>query len=302
MSEAPIKTRVDLEKYIGQPESLRLEFTKSKTLSEPIERAKTELTKMVTAFANTEGGVIIIGMAENRKGKLNIAEGFDDGVSLRDWSPSKLQSIIEGNISPALPGLRVFPIKLDEKSDRALYMIEVPQGSTCYQAKDFKYYGRSEYESKPLRDHEIRLRMFRGTKPNAKIILSGFRKKQNNNEDLQQFNFSLALNNIGEINITEYKIKLNFDSANTIRLKDHSIYKRDGEIHNDPFNSQISSQDKVCIFPQDSHYVYDDGFAIKSDGRLEANVLILNWTLFLSNIYPINGQLNIVEKSRNWLT
>jgi hypothetical protein len=41
-------------------------------------------------------------------------------------------------------------------------VIQIPAGSTAYQANDGRYYGRSEFEAKYLPDHEIRLRMNRG--------------------------------------------------------------------------------------------------------------------------------------------
>ena len=50
-------------------------------------------------------------------------------------------------------------------------LAEIPQGSTAYQANDGRYYGRSEFETKYLPDHEIRLRMSRGRVARAAVRL-----------------------------------------------------------------------------------------------------------------------------------
>ena len=41
---------------------------------------------------------------------------------------------------------------------------------TAHQAKDFRYYGRSEFETKALRDFDIRLRMERGKMAFAEVV------------------------------------------------------------------------------------------------------------------------------------
>jgi len=52
---------------------------------------------------------------------------------------------------------------------RIVFVVDVPQGTTAYQANDGRYYGRSELEVKHLPDHEIRLRMARGKVARATV-------------------------------------------------------------------------------------------------------------------------------------
>jgi hypothetical protein len=56
----------------------------------------------------------------------------------------------------------VHRVLLANNPGRAVFVIEIPQGNTAYQANDGRYYGRSEFEAKYLPDHEVRLRMSRG--------------------------------------------------------------------------------------------------------------------------------------------
>ncbi len=163
-------TKEDLGMLIGQSESLRLEFKASKTFVSEQNKISDNLSKEVSAFANTVGGVIVIGISESREGKkLRVAKNIDEGIDTTIWNPERVQQLIVSNVKPFLPGVRVNPIFLDEERTRCAYVIYIPEGTTAYQASDDKYYGRVEFESKSLPDHEIRLRMFKGKLANAVI-------------------------------------------------------------------------------------------------------------------------------------
>ena len=83
----------------------------------------------------------------------------------------RLLDLIQGNLSPLLPGIGLQWVKLSAPPDRAVVIIQIPQGSTAYQAKDLLYYGRSEFKIEALPDHEIRLRMSRGKVARAAVRL-----------------------------------------------------------------------------------------------------------------------------------
>jgi predicted HTH transcriptional regulator len=63
-----------------------------------------DLSIEVSSLANTEGGDLILGIDEDKKSKPRVAKGID-GVSIR-LAPERLQQLLEGNVSPYLPGLR----------------------------------------------------------------------------------------------------------------------------------------------------------------------------------------------------
>lgn len=96
----------------------------------------------------------MIGLREKIGEKSRLVESFHF---------ESFQQLLEGNVSPYLPGIRLFRVPLTgPRVGRVAIVIDIPQGSTAYQAADRRYYGRSEYESVPLPDHEIRMRMMRG--------------------------------------------------------------------------------------------------------------------------------------------
>jgi Putative DNA-binding domain len=167
--ETNIQTQGDLEQLIGQYESLRVDFKASALLEQPAERIVKQLTEDVSAFANTEGGVIVIGISEGKSGKKSIASGIDEGVDPTQMPPERLEQLIASNISPPLPGLTVRPISLSGvKAGRVAYVVTVPKGTTAYQARhSLRYYGRTEFAASPLHDNVIRLLMERGRFPQA---------------------------------------------------------------------------------------------------------------------------------------
>lgn len=163
-------TAEDVLNLVGTEEDLRTEF-KSGRLFDDDAKVADELSKQVSAFANSEGGLLVLGMSESKTSKKGTAVAErPDGVPRR-WTGHRVQQTIESNVSPLLMGIRVRPVEVPGLGeDRWVVLVAVPQGSTAYQASDRRYYGRSEYEAKALPDHEVRLRMSRDRGPQARVL------------------------------------------------------------------------------------------------------------------------------------
>lgn len=110
-----------------------------------------DLFKEISAFLNTEGGLIIIGSPRERKEQIGknekvICQGELTYSKFRnkDWLYQKIAS----NIVPTPIGLKIFE-HLDEKG--AIFVIDIPQSTIpphqC--SSDGKYYIRLEREAKP---------------------------------------------------------------------------------------------------------------------------------------------------------
>jgi hypothetical protein len=166
-----IETESDLTTLLGQPESGRLEFKDSRLLDQDKDRVVKQLTEDVSAFANTEGGIIVIGIREGKHGKKSIAVEIDEGVDPARVPQEWLEQIISSNISPPIPGLAVRPVPLSgARAGRVAYVVYVPRGNTAYQARhSLLYYGRMGSAAVPLHDNVIRLLMTRGRVAHAVI-------------------------------------------------------------------------------------------------------------------------------------
>lgn len=155
--------QADLQALIDNEiaEDLHTEYKESRLLAREPQSTKDAcvgtLTKAVSAFNNSDGGVIVIGMRERRKDNKNCPESFDGGVCESDFSKTWLVQIINSNISPSIPDLRINFVKLaGEQEGMVACVIYVPKGTRAVQAKDLLYYQRVEDQALPMRDFQIR--------------------------------------------------------------------------------------------------------------------------------------------------
>ena len=129
------------------PESLTLEYKSSAALGKQ-NTQKNELIKDVSSFANSAGGQIIYGIVEKNHKPIEIDSGTDLS---REW----LEQVIDTNIQPRIEGLNITPILISE--NKFAYILNIPQavGRAPHQA-EHKYYKRSNFQSVPMDDYEIR--------------------------------------------------------------------------------------------------------------------------------------------------
>ena len=323
-------TREDLEKQLGQAESLRLDFKESRLFQEDRNKIVDILTKEVSAFANTEGGTIVIGIKEDRQGKTRLAAAIDDGVDRTQLSPEWLQQTIEAKVSPLLTGLRVHAIPLQDKGNNCAFVIHVPQGTTAYQASDFLYYGRSEYESKALPDYEIRLRMFRGRSGKAVVQIHDLtaeveewqvdkyrtiliRDLAYEDEELynlppdevfrvSHFRFHVYVANVGEINISEFKARYQLlpIGIHDVNSVERDVPVKDGWTESFGFAGDTRTMPmKVNIYPMDRYRIGRESFMLRPDQTIDGVGLKLRWTLYLKDAFPTEGEIDVMECFRN---
>jgi Putative DNA-binding domain len=243
-----------LASLIGQPESARLEYKSGKGLSRKEDRdrfVREQLSPTLSAFANSEGGILIIGLDEERHTKPRVAKELD-GVVINKGeaieSTEQFQQIVDSCISPFLPGIRIRRVGLsDPLADRSVLVIYVPQGTTAYQAKDYVYYSRSEFETKSMPDHEVRLRMLRGRVAQARVEVvhctlltaeAELAKRQKTLRDIEasedliifergvpsreeleapqrtfdEYSFRLNVANSGEVTIRDFLLSISFET------------------------------------------------------------------------------------------
>ena len=149
------KTIEDIKALIaqGQQEGLNLEYKGAAALGTS-DGKKNEIAKDVSAMANSDGGIIIYGVREfDEVNKKHLPEGVDP-VIRAGFTKEQLEQIIQSNIRPKIEGLKIYPISLLDP-DHVIYIVEIPQSTTCHQAKDKKYYKRHNFESVPMEHYEI---------------------------------------------------------------------------------------------------------------------------------------------------
>jgi schlafen family protein len=144
----------------GQEENIQLDFKKT---IDTTDKAKTELSKDVSAFANTIGGHIIIGMDEDGQAthKAAAITPLDPGAVSKEW----LEQVINSRIHPRL-SVRIHPVDLLSTAlGKVAYVLEIPESGTAHQASDHRYYRRYNFQSVPMEDYEVRQAMNRASRP-----------------------------------------------------------------------------------------------------------------------------------------
>jgi len=140
---------------LAEKESLTLEYKASAALKNS-DKEKNDLAKDVSALANSAGGILVYGMLEKDK---HVPTAIDVGVDRNAITKEWLESVIKGHIQPAVGDLIIKQIELTSKgADKVAYAIEIPQATSRapHQANDHRYYKRSNFESKPMEDYEVR--------------------------------------------------------------------------------------------------------------------------------------------------
>ncbi len=145
----PIK-REDLELLIQQQvqESIHLDYKRSDALSKARQK---EIPKDVSAFANSDGGMIIYGIEESGHLPVRVDEGIPNSTVTREW----IEQTILSNISPRVEGIQIQQIPLD--ASNSVYCISIPKSYRApHQERARKrYYKRHNFVSEPMEDYEI---------------------------------------------------------------------------------------------------------------------------------------------------
>lgn len=328
-------TEQDLEDLVGQPESFRLEFKSSRLFKESQNRITDSLSREVSAFANSEGGHIVIGIEEEKKGRMRVAKGIDEGVDLKTVSPEWLQQIIESNVRPYLTGIRIRSVRLTGMKEGSYALIvRIPQGNTAYQASDFRYYSRSEYEAVGMPDHEVRLRMMRGRIPQAKLEIyspaiitaeqeyamrtvelsetlrrgdiippAQKRRLEAPKRDYNEVCFGLMVRNIGAVTIRDLLLQVSLE-ATTLECNGPAG-KGQGPFEFRFTGSKTIKTERIIeivdperkMFPEQVLVFPSGKWSVKVpiDRSIGGSLPVLKWTIYLDDSPPSIGIINVVE-------
>ena len=160
MDETWDKARIEQLIADGVEESTRLEYKAADALKRT-DGGRREVTKDVSALANSAGGVIIYGVSEHPEHRH--LPGAIDPVDRSAFSAEWLEQVIE-RVRPVIPGVNVKPVPVGNPNE-VVYVVEVPQSSTAHQALTDKYHRRRTTTVVAMEDYEIRDVMGRNVEP-----------------------------------------------------------------------------------------------------------------------------------------
>jgi len=132
-------------------ESINLEFKESGSLGSTDSKKK-EISKDVSSFANSSGGIIIYGLGEENHSAASLS--FIDG---NEYTKEWLEHVINTNIYRRIGGLQIFPVRFNRDINETVYVVKIPQSNLSpHMARDKRYYKRHNFESVPMEENEVR--------------------------------------------------------------------------------------------------------------------------------------------------
>jgi hypothetical protein len=183
-----------------------------------------QVVRTVSAFLNSDGGQLIIGIEEQE----GVAVKLSDGIPRSNMTWEQLQSSICNRIQPAVADyVSVFSIPVTERGNGEklfAFVVDVMPGFTAYQADDKKYYGRRAGQSEAMEDKDIRLRMLAADKPRFDINLRprivGYGKGPFS-QFIQNITWDLEFKNVGLTNIPQAIVRseLNLEGLSELGCK-----------------------------------------------------------------------------------
>jgi len=137
----------------GTKESIELDYKACDALAQT-DGKKNEISKDISAFANSAGGAIVYGMLENGHVPLRLDSDFDPSVISKEW----LEQVINSRIHRRIDGIRINQVELIKTNvGKVVYVVCIPQSDRApHQAADKRFYKRFNFESVPMEEYEVR--------------------------------------------------------------------------------------------------------------------------------------------------
>lgn len=154
----------DVELFVSRKieESLSLEYKDIKAYEN-----FDELSKDVSAFANSEGGLLILGVGQEKKGPKIFPTEMTWGDEF--LSKERLENNLTGKIHPRIEGLKIVPIR---KNNSVIFLLDIPQSENPpHMAFDKRYYRRLNFGNSPMEHYEVSDFFGRRRKPCLSLIV-----------------------------------------------------------------------------------------------------------------------------------
>jgi len=279
------KTEQDIDDLVQNkvPESIELDYKESPSLGNTDSR-KTEISKDVSAFANSAGGSIVYGVVEENHEPQSIDTGVDPQTVSREW----LENVITSRIHPKIPDVVINPITLS--SGNCIYLVYIPQSYTAHQAHDKRYYKRHNFKSEPMEDYEVRDVMNRAKWPILRPLFS-LRQSVSKTRVLD-----ITIENCGPVRVTDFALKVIVPGATALEPKvlgfDHVPQSSLKEGHQE-LVLRSSRLNIPPIFPDDSLRVTQQGANLSFILKCEPEHLReqkLYWIIYADDAPPRSGE------------
>ncbi|TDP61044.1 AlbA family DNA-binding domain-containing protein [Flavobacterium dankookense] len=224
-------------------ESINIEFKNANALSND-KNVKKEISKDITAFANSDGGIIFYGIDE----KDHVANGLsfiNGNIFTKEW----LENTIISTIQQKIDNLRIFPVRFEDDFLKTIYVVKIPKSpNNPHINGDKKFYKRHNFQSVPMEEYEVRNSYLKERESLVYIekVISEFIEE---NDTQYIFKIEVQIVNDGKFVSEKYKIGCDIKNACGLGIK----YSEDNYsvTTKEPDGFKISTIKMVPLFPRE---------------------------------------------------
>lgn len=215
---------------------------------------KKEVAKDVSAFANSDGGIIIYGITEQNH-KADSFSFIDGDIYSKEW----LEQVINSYIQRSIPDLMIYPIRKDGDIKQSIYVVKIPSSPEAphmiTKDKENRFYRRHNFQSVVMEEYEVR--SCYGRKIASKLTLTEYAvsKTQDELRSLTEFTCSIGVHNIGETIEDSYKINaylVNFPNETSYSWESHAFNRNHSYTRRKDNKLKISTAGICPVYPDES--------------------------------------------------
>lgn len=233
----------DVEYLIGNEveENIHLDYKSAGALAKE-DKKRCEITKDVSAFANSDGGIIVYGISEEDHRPKELSP-IDGRVFTKEW----LENVIQ-LIQPRIEGLKIFPIRVDDL-EKSMYIVQIPRSDNApHMANDHRYYGRRNFQSLPLEDYEVKDLYNRVLIPQLLIDNCAFYVEEENSDTIT-YHLAAAIINQGKRVCESYKLNFYINNAQYCDISYKTLEEKNAFTFLDYNRIKLSSCSQAPIYP-----------------------------------------------------
>jgi Putative DNA-binding domain len=226
-------------------ESINIEFKNAAAISN-IPSIKKEISKDVSSFANSDGGLIFYGIDEVNHIATSISY-VDGNLYSKEW----LENVITTTIQQRINDLRIIPVRFENGDiSKTVYVIKIPKSSNSPHINaDKRYYRRYNFQSVPMEEYEVRDSYLKYRE--SKVLINNVVVKlEDNYVDSDRFDFNIEVHIMSDGNYMaeNYKIACNLNGFRNIRFYANRDYHLTNKLED---GYKISTKETTTLFPEE---------------------------------------------------
>jgi len=260
MSNLLDKTEFTQEYILGliasrTEESINIDFKDARALSSGDGK---EISKDVSAFANSDGGLIFYGI--NEENHVATGTSFVDGNKYnKEWLENKITS----NIQQRIQNLLIIPVRFDNDIMKTVYVVKIPKSpNSPHLNGDNKYYRRFNFKSVPMEEYEVRDSYLRVSASMVKIDSFIVQLVNTHNINRYEFKIEVLITNTGNNVAEKYKVAAIINTTVPAELSATNPYS----LTNNFEDGRILSTNVVpAIFPSEKLNILTFNLAVRNE-------------------------------------